>query len=212
MFCNIYVFLIVDVILVIFAVKNTDMFNVGDFVSHYRHGFGVIREVREVEGIYVIYFNDLKKRRIKFSDDMKYRENKDYVIIEKSVTDIIHVHFKTKDGNRDALRERFSVSRFNELIDMDGKVWDDGVKYYLFNVECSVISPSYSNYSSKFMTVEYRDTRIYSSFTFCDEYMMEYYRDALDNVRANGLFGDSVDFAAFVYEKYQERIRLKAEN
>lgn len=188
------------------------MFSVGDYVVHRNHGFGVVREVLKDKGIYLIQFYDMDVRSIGFSEEMERRENEDYVIVEKEVFDTIHVYFKVKDKDNYDTREKFSVSRFNELMELNGKIWDDGIRYFLISFTGNVTPCSYSNYSSKLRTVEFRDVCISARFTFCDEYWLKSSGFTFKEFKILSLTkNESEDFAAFVYEKYQERIKIRVE-
>lgn len=189
-----------------------DKFKVGEYVEHRKFGIGEIVDVDKNKQMYCIQFADTGRHRVKFTTELKPRENLDYKYIEIEGRNYIHVKFLGEEFSKSEFIP-FSIEKYNELSIKDKELIIGFERYFLKSRRFKTSLPYDHIISERFglmhhhkMTVNVR--LIFLSESFCNDELIHHIRtkDSLDNKK--GVYTDEYSFVDAVTELYGDGVNF----
>ena len=189
-----------------------DKFKVGEYVEHRTFGMGEIVDIEESKQMYCVQFVDTGYHRVKFTTELKPRENLDYKYIEIEGRNYIYVKFIGEEFS-DSEYIPFSIEKYNELSIKDKELIIGSERYFLKSRRFKTGLPYDYIISERFglihhhkMTVNVR--LMFLSENFCNDEFIRHIRtkDSLDNKK--GIYTDEYSFVDAVTELYGEGVNF----
>lgn len=187
-------------------------FNIGDCVEHRKFGMGKIVDVDKSKQMYCIQFVNTGYHRVKFTTELKPRENLDYKYIEIEGRNYIYVKFFGEEFSKSEYIP-FSIEKYNELSIKDKELIIGSERYFLKSRRFKASLPYDHIISERFGLIHRHKMKvnvrlIFLSESFCNDEFIHYIRtkDSLDNKK--GVYTDEYSFVDAVTELYGEGVNF----